>query len=625
MSFLFPAFLFGALAIAIPIILHLIKREVAPRLPFSDIRFLTRAPVTQARRKRRREWLLLALRVTALLLLALAFARPFFDATGTLGRPVTIIAVDRSFSMSPPPRFERARALARDVIDETPGDHLIGVVAFDDAAELIREPSIGRAGAASAITALETGSGATRYAAALGAAVDAVGARDGRVVVVTDLQRSGWDQPPRPVPDTVTVEVRDVGTAESNLAVVSVERSATGVRAVVLNTSVRTRETTITVAVDGEVLVDGRPLTAPSGTIETAVEVDLPATGAVRVTVTDDEGASADDTRHLLLDPPEPPMVALVTDDGRVAASAFYLDRALGAGEESAFATRIVSPGALSSPTSDILDDVAGVIVVVTQGLERQGRARLASFVEAGGGVLIVAGPALDAALVADVFGDRPRVELREPAAGEPAEQGWTVTDSRHPVFRPFGGFLGAFGQVRFRQAMVLEGADDEPFRVIARFDDGTAALAEYDVGRGRALVFASDLNNEWNDFPRRPTYVPFVHEVTRYLAGARPSRRDFPIADRPAGVDPRPGVATVPETGRRITLNVDPRESAAATTTGDEFLARLEFSPPSGVADPDVGGAAEREDDQRYWWYALVALMVVLVAETLLGRTMAG
>ena len=625
MSFLFPAFLLGAFAIAIPIILHLIKREVAPRLPFSDIRFLTRAPVTQARRKQLREWLLLALRVAALLLLALAFARPFFDATGTLGRPVTIIAVDRSFSMSPPARFERARALARAAIDETPEDHLIGVIAFDDDAELIREPSSGGAGATSAITRLETRSGATRYAAALGAAVDVVGARDGRVVVVTDLQRSGWDEPPASIPDNVTVEVRDVGSADGNLAVVSVERSATGVRAVVLNTSVRTRETTISVAVDGGVLVDGRALTVPSGTIETALEVDLPEAGAVEVAVTDGEGASVDDTRYLLLDPPEPLTVALVTDDGRASASAFYLVRALDAGDESAFASRVVSPRALSSPTSDSLNDVAGVIVVGTQGLERQGRARLAAFIEAGGGALIVAGPAVDAALVADVFGEDPRVRLREVSGDAPAEQGWTATDSRHPIFQPFGGFLGAFGQVRFRQTMVLGGAGEEPFRVLARFDDGAAALAEYDVGPGRALVFASDLNNEWNDFPRRPTYVPFIHEVMRYLAGTRPARRDFPIADRPAGVDPRPGLSTVPGTGRRITLNVDPRESAAAALGADEFLARIEFSPARGMADADVGGAAEREDDQRYWWYALLALAVVLVAETWLARTMPG
>ena len=70
MSFLFPAFLIGGCAIAVPIVLHLLRREHLPRVPFSDIRFLQAARVEQARRRRLRELLLLALRVAALLLLA---------------------------------------------------------------------------------------------------------------------------------------------------------------------------------------------------------------------------------------------------------------------------------------------------------------------------------------------------------------------------------------------------------------------------------------------------------------------------------------------------------------------------------------------------------------------------
>ena len=35
MSFLFPAFLAGSVAIAIPIVLHLLRRDVAPEVPFT--------------------------------------------------------------------------------------------------------------------------------------------------------------------------------------------------------------------------------------------------------------------------------------------------------------------------------------------------------------------------------------------------------------------------------------------------------------------------------------------------------------------------------------------------------------------------------------------------------------
>ena len=77
MSFLFPAFLVAALAVALPIALHLLRRDVAPDLPFTAVRLLKKSPVERSRRRRLRDLLLLAARVAALVLLALAFARPF--------------------------------------------------------------------------------------------------------------------------------------------------------------------------------------------------------------------------------------------------------------------------------------------------------------------------------------------------------------------------------------------------------------------------------------------------------------------------------------------------------------------------------------------------------------------
>ena len=181
-------------------------------MPFSDIRFLQRAPLLQARRRRIREWLLLALRIAALLLLALAFARPFFDATGLAGRPVTIVALDRSFSMSQPGRFERARGEARAAIAEAPPGDLVGLVTFDERARVVAEPAADRAAAVAALDRAAPGFGATRYAAALAAAARSIGSRDGRIVVVTDLQRAGWQAAGAgTVPPGVTVRMVDLG------------------------------------------------------------------------------------------------------------------------------------------------------------------------------------------------------------------------------------------------------------------------------------------------------------------------------------------------------------------------------------------------------------------------------
>ena len=100
-AFLSPLFLAGALVAAVPVLLHLLKREPETRLQFSAVKLLRGAPVEHSQRQYLRDLLLLALRVAALLLLALAFARPFFRSAAygaTSG--ITVVAIDTSLSMS---------------------------------------------------------------------------------------------------------------------------------------------------------------------------------------------------------------------------------------------------------------------------------------------------------------------------------------------------------------------------------------------------------------------------------------------------------------------------------------------------------------------------------------------
>ena len=88
MSFLSPLFLVGAAAAAMPIVLHLLKRE-----PGTACQVLGGASAAACAGREHRppaicgELLLLALRVAALLLLAFAFARPFFARGAALARP----------------------------------------------------------------------------------------------------------------------------------------------------------------------------------------------------------------------------------------------------------------------------------------------------------------------------------------------------------------------------------------------------------------------------------------------------------------------------------------------------------------------------------------------------------
>src|SRR4249920_2164008 len=134
LSFLAPMFLAGAAAAAVPIVLHLLKREPEDRVKFAPVRLIKQAPVEYTDRRRLRELLLLALRVTTVVLLALAFARPFLaSATAVRSAGATIVALDTSYSMSAPGVFARARELAKNAVNQAASGDLVGVVTFADA------------------------------------------------------------------------------------------------------------------------------------------------------------------------------------------------------------------------------------------------------------------------------------------------------------------------------------------------------------------------------------------------------------------------------------------------------------------------------------------------------------
>ena len=621
LSFLFPAFLIGSVVIAVPIVLHLMRRETAPRIQFSAVRLLKRVPVEQTRQKRFRELLLLALRIAALLLLAIAFARPYLGTYNAAGSAVTVVAVDTSFSMSAPGQFERAQDLAHDAIDSAPSGQLVGVVSFDDVATIVREPSPDRRAARAAVSRLTPGFGATRYRRGLAQAAGAIGPREGRIVVVTDLQRSGWERDDEgAVPERFPVEVLDTGPPVRNLAVTAIRREPTGTAAVVQNVGAGSVTTHVTLHV-ADKKVGEVEVTAGPGSTDVRFPVSLPRAGAASVSIADPDGYPADNTRYVILDPPEPAPLLAITARGDPSADAFYLERALMVAEEAGrFDLTGAMPTELQSLAAERLAELPAILLLATQGLDRSGKEVLASYVTAGGGLLIVAGANLDPEVVTNILGDDPALVVR-PTEAVGANMSFAPLDPRHPIFRPFGALRGNLGQVRFRRAVRVE--EGEAARVIARFSDGSPGLVEYRSGAGRALLFASDLNNEWNDFPRHPTFVPFVHEAMRYLVRDRERPQEFVVAAAPAGAPRQPGIAVVGQAGRRVAINVDVSESNPTRVSPEEFMAAIGRLTDVAAAEAR-SDAVQYEDQQGYWRYLLVLMALVLVGEGVLGSRMA-
>ena len=78
LGFLVPAFLAGLAAIAIPLLMHLRDRNEETPTRFPSLMFLVRLPIRTSDRRKVTDWPLLLLRALAVMILVLAFSRPFF-------------------------------------------------------------------------------------------------------------------------------------------------------------------------------------------------------------------------------------------------------------------------------------------------------------------------------------------------------------------------------------------------------------------------------------------------------------------------------------------------------------------------------------------------------------------
>ncbi len=237
MGFVQAGFLAAIAAVAVPIIIHLVFGQRARRVDLGTLRFLRISLSQNARRKWLKRWLLLALRIGAVLLLAVLFARPFLVAFQRQGDDrLVVLLVDHSGSMGLKSTRGRLLDLAIDqanhILDRCGTGTQVKRAFFGHAVLPItdgndRDGSWALPGdAETPITCQST----TDYGAAMAWARDIClqSTRTHKeIYLLTDLQRCGLGHTPaEPIPSDVRVHVIDLGQPyPQNVAVTRVTPS----------------------------------------------------------------------------------------------------------------------------------------------------------------------------------------------------------------------------------------------------------------------------------------------------------------------------------------------------------------------------------------------------------------
>ncbi len=684
LAFLNVTFLFGALGAAIPLILHLVRRQRAGIHVFSMVRFLMTSQRAMVRQQKLRRLLLLLLRMAACALLAVIFARPFIRDqgetlfAGTQPEAVAIV-IDTSYSMGFGNRLAVARRLAADVVDGLRTGDQVALLTFASQGRVVRELGPDHTDLPALLdTRVRITNEGTNYTEALRAADDQLSraAFDKRTLyLVSDFQQSGWNPQSAEWKLSPGVQFRMIDVWEDqddNAAVTDVELpAALSDRARTPNVVVRIRnygqtpfQDDLTLQVNGQPIstrrVDIPPRTGHVESFQHSFEADVN-TGTV---ILGDDGLPLDNRFYFTVNAPSPVRVLCVEErirPDRPSEAAFYLSQALSLRQDPPVVVDVRTASALSGFDTSNYD----LVISANLGtLSRSAKNRLSEYVHSGGSLIIGLNSAVSPDIFNSSFGELlpGRIESVSPTDTR-RERYRLLTDAnyQHPIFQPFAGPRhGDFGTVRFYRTAQL--APDTTASVPARFDDGTAALAEKPLGSGRTLLFLSTFDLAWNDFPIREVFVPFLYESIDYLASRGsmhegrsstyrltgetvrlpdealqvelPSGERIPVEQSESGSKlfthtRQPGLYRVLSEGstQAFAVNLDTRESDFTHLDAEAFAAAVvnpvSKSPESRETESlnRYVKDAEVERRQRLWWFLGFSLIALVLGETFLAN----
>jgi hypothetical protein len=520
MGFLSPWFLAGLAAIGLPLWLHLLRQFKRTPQPFSSLMFFERRVQSSVRHRRLRYLLLLALRLALLMLLALAFANPYVmrSAASQTRRKLTLIVVDRSFSMRASGHMERAKEEARRLVSNLPGGFLAQVAALDSHLETLTAFETERSGLNAAIDSLSATDEASSYGELARALrlLDKTANMRIEAHFISDMQQTS-------LPSKGFVDLQlEPGTTLELHSVAEPKKENWAVENVVVAAQIfDPKRSRLTAAIAGwQTPAASRQVSLVlNNKVVAAKTVAVPASGRAQVEflgfdvpyganrgevrIEPHDSLPEDDAYLFSVERADPRRILFLYAGGRSHEGFFYK----AAMESSATAGLLVDEAPLEDASNIDLTKFVFVVLSDPGELGSAVAARIRSYVEKGGALLIAAG--IDTARAGTVA-----VTSAKISGGNMAQAAGEV-DTQQPALSE----VGRFENVQFSHSVRVQ--PNAGARVLAKFADASPLLLEERIGEGRVLTFAGMLDSSTSDFPLHASYLPFVVQSGLYLSGA--------------------------------------------------------------------------------------------------------
>ncbi|MEP3482743.1 MAG: BatA domain-containing protein [Fuerstiella sp.] len=550
MEFLTPLFVAaGAIAAAGPFVLHMLRRAPTSQMSFSIVRFLKPSRPKMTKRSKIEHWPLMLLRMLAVVLIGLAFARPFLrevipSGVSTEGGDAVTILIDRSASMRRDGIRQAVIDAVNSVVDNLEGADLLSVVTFSNTSQRMVTFETWATSSDSERTVIvdellesyepdwmHTATGSAMLQAADDLAQEGRLFKDidqRRLILVTDFQRgsrldelksAGW-------PDSVSVELKLCEPDETGNVGLAWVEGRDGSRGQVRLMSAGD---------SSEQKIQIQPFNRDSEPVGKAVDVVIAAGQRRSVNLPAGVVKDADVVGvELLADPHAfdnvidfPPLanpkvtVAHIGSDVKndPESMRYYLQRVLDGNP-----ARDVVLTDLKQPDQDLYRPIPAesTFVVATSALPEAMLPSVQKLFDRGGIMLLAA----DSVSAIESLGQFLPSDIQVTEAEIEDYSMLADIDYQHPLFQAFAEARFAdFSSIRFWQSrqVVLNLEERKPgdWNVLAEFDNGMPALIEFPVSEeGRLLILAAGWHPTDSQLALSTRFPPLI---TRLLALAIP------------------------------------------------------------------------------------------------------
>ncbi|MEZ6122540.1 MAG: BatA domain-containing protein [Planctomycetaceae bacterium] len=554
MDFLTPVFAaVGLAAASIPVVLHMLRRAPTQKMPFSLVRFLKPSRPTLTKRSRIEHWPLMLLRMLALVLIGLAFARPFLREVIPIApsdgeAQAVAVLVDASASMRRDGVREQVQSIIREVASELNDGDLFSLSEFSATSRpritqetFLRTPAEERPALIEAVVEayepdwLHTSTGTAMRMAADELAQEkntSVTIKRRRLIVITDFQRgSDLDELKKgDWPASVAVELKTVQAPKKGNA------------GVTLISDRRTDQNRVRISSAGDSLQQQyqlQPFDSEGNPVGAAISVSVAPGQRQSVTLPSTDAAAGKVIAGVellgdehpfdnVIDLPEAdsPVVRVAhvgsSDVNDADSMRYYLQRVLDGNSE-----RDVQVVDLIQSDGVVLPIPADVkLVIATEAVPESLRPSLTEFF-ARSGTMLAAVTSVSAADSLKTFLPD-RFEVQEATVDDYAMLG--QIDFQHPLFSSFADARFAdFSSIRFWKHRNLSFPEEDrspgDWTVAAGFDNGQPAIADVRVAEsGRLILFASGWHPVDSQLALSTRFPPLI---TRIVTLSNPAAKD--------------------------------------------------------------------------------------------------